>query len=131
MFQYFAAGKPICCNIKLNYSEISRNNLGIDRNLETPEEYAAAIRELSELPIEKYKAMCQRVRETARRFDYRVLAAEELKVIERMINARMATSDPNNPFSVDYHGIFRDGIRQLNSMANQKMPIPRFLKEPI
>jgi len=50
---------------------------------------------------------------------------EELKVIERMINARMAllTVDPNNLFSVDYHGIFRDGIRQLNSMANQKMPI--------
>ncbi|WP_405289851.1 hypothetical protein [Methanobrevibacter sp.] len=50
---------------------------------------------------------------------------EELKVIERMINARIAllTSDSNNLFNVNYHVIFSDGIRQLNSIANQKMPI--------
>lgn len=82
MFQYFAAGKPILCNIKLNYSEISRNNLGIDRNIDTPQEYAAAIRELAEQSQEDYNAMCQRVRETAQKFDYKVLAEQELKVIE-------------------------------------------------
>lgn len=82
MFQYLAAGKPICCNIKLNYSEISRNNLGIDRDIETPEQYAAAIRELAEQPAKEYEAMCERVRETAKRFDYRALAQEELRVIE-------------------------------------------------
>lgn len=82
MFQYFAAGKPICCNVKLNYSEISRNNIGIDRDLETPEQYAAAIRELAEMPKAEYDAMCHRVLDTAKRFDYRALAAEELKVIE-------------------------------------------------
>lgn len=82
MFQYFAAGKPICCNIKLNYSEISRNNLGIDRDLDTPEQYAAAIRELVEQPAVEYEAMCARVRETAKKFDYKVLAEQELKVIE-------------------------------------------------
>lgn len=82
MFQYFAAGKPICCNIKLNYSEISRRNLGIDRELDTPEQYAAAISELAELPAEEYKAMCERVRKAAWDFDYNKLSAEELKVIE-------------------------------------------------
>lgn len=82
MFQYFAAGRPILCNIKLNYSEISRNHLGIDRELETPQQYAEAIRELAEQPKDEYDAMCSRVRETARRFDYKKLAAEELCVIE-------------------------------------------------
>ena len=82
MFLYFAAGKPILCNIKLNYSEISRNNLGIDRELDTPEQYADAIRELAEQPKDEYDAMCARVREAAKRFDYKVLAAEEIKVIE-------------------------------------------------
>ena len=82
MFQYFAAGKPILCNIKLNYSVISRNNLGIDRDLNTPEQYAAAIRELAELPQNEFEAMCSRVREAAERFDYKALCAEELKVIE-------------------------------------------------
>lgn len=83
MFQYFAAGKPVLCNIKLNYSEISRNNLGIDRELDTPEQYAAAIRELAEQPQADYDAMCVRVRETAKRYDYKILAAKEIEVIER------------------------------------------------
>lgn len=82
MFQYFAAGKPVLCNIKLNYSEISRNSIGIDRDIETPEEYAAAIRELAEQPREDYETMCARVREVAKKFDYKVLAAKELEVID-------------------------------------------------
>ena len=81
MFQYFAAGKPICCNIKLNYSEISRNNLGIDRDLDSPEQYAAAIRELAEQSQSDYNEMCRRVREAAMRFDYKVLAAKELELL--------------------------------------------------
>ena len=83
MFQYFAAGNPILCNIKLNYSEISRNNLGIDRELDTPEQYATAIRDLAEQPQTDYDAMCVRVRETANRFDYKLLTQKELEVIER------------------------------------------------
>ena len=83
MFQYFAAGKPICCNIKLNYSEISRRNLGIDRELDTPEQYAEAIRELAEQPAEEYKAMCERVREAAWDFDYKKLSAVELSILEK------------------------------------------------
>ena len=82
MFQYFAAGRPILCNIKLNYSEISRNSLGIDRELDSPEQYVAAIRNLAEQPQEEYEAMCKRVRETAEKYDYRALAEQELKVIE-------------------------------------------------
>ena len=82
MFQYFAAGKPILCNIKLNYSEISRHQLGVDRDLETPEQYVAAIREIAEQPKDEYDAMCKRVREAAKRIDYKVLCAEEIKVIE-------------------------------------------------
>ena len=85
MFQYMAAGRPICCNIKLNYSEISRNNLGIDEDLDTPEQYAAAIRLLAEQPQEEYLAMCKRVRQCAEKFDYNVLAAKELEVIQSLI----------------------------------------------
>lgn len=85
MFQYMAAGKPICCNIKLAYSEISRNNLGIDEELDTPEQYAAAIRKLAELPQEEYDVMCKRVRQCAEKFDYKVLARKELDVIESLI----------------------------------------------
>lgn len=88
MFQYLAAGKPIVCNVDIKYDNvITDNNLGISRNLETAEEFASAIRRLAEQPKNDYDAMCARVREVAKRFDYRVLAAEELKVIESAVRA--------------------------------------------
>lgn len=87
MFQYLAAGKPICCNIKLGYSEIERHNLGVSKPLITPSDYASAIRELAELPKQEYQAMCDRVREVAKQFDYKILAARELAVIESCLNS--------------------------------------------
>lgn len=85
MFQYFAAGKPICCNISLNYSEISRRNLGIDKDLDTPQQYADAIRSLAEQPELEYMEMCGRVRQAAVDFDYSVLSMKEIEVIKRCI----------------------------------------------
>lgn len=83
MFQYLAAGKPIVCNIDIAYDNvIEDNNLGVAHDIDTPEEFAEAIRKLAEQPKEEYDAMCERVREVAKRFDYKVLAAEELKIIE-------------------------------------------------
>lgn len=83
MFQYLAAGKPIVCNVDLPFDNVIKdNNLGIARNLETAEDFALAIRQLAEQPKEEYEAMCTRVREVAKRFDYKVLAARELEVIE-------------------------------------------------
>lgn len=83
MFQYLAAGKPIVCNIDIAYDNIIQdNNLGVAKNMDTPEELVEAIRNLAEQTREDYDAMCARVREVAKRFDYKALAAEELKVIE-------------------------------------------------
>jgi len=83
MFHYLAAGKPIVCNIDIAYDNIIKdNNLGVCCDLETAEEIAFAIKSLIEQPRASFDAMCERVRETAKRFDYKVLAAEELKVIE-------------------------------------------------
>lgn len=86
MFQYLAAGKPIVCNIDIPYDNvIEDNNLGIAHDIETPEEFVDAIRKLAEQPKQEYDAMCERVRKVAKRFDYKVLAAEELKVIEQYV----------------------------------------------
>lgn len=83
MFQYLAAGKPIVCNIDIAYDNvIEDNNIGVAHDIDTPEDFADAIRKLAEQPKEEYDAMSIRVREVAKRFDYKVLAAEELKVIE-------------------------------------------------
>lgn len=83
MFQYLAAGKPILCNIDIAFDNVIKdNNLGFAHDIESPEGFAELIRRLAEQPKEEYDAMCVRVRETAKRFDYKVLCAEELKVIE-------------------------------------------------
>ena len=87
MFQYMAAGRPICCNIELGYSEIKKHNIGISELLTTPEEYASAIRKLAEQPKEEYDAMCKRVRDAAKLFDYNKLAKEELAVIESCLGS--------------------------------------------
>lgn len=87
MFQYLAAGKPIVCNVNIAYDDVITNNqLGIARDIETPEAFAQAIRDVAEQPRANYDAMCERVREVAEQFDYKKLAAEEIKVIEAAIN---------------------------------------------
>ena len=83
MFQYLAAGKPIVCNVNIAYDDvITDNHLGIAKDIETPEAFAQAIRDVAEQPKKEYDAMCNRVRDVAKRFDYKVLCAEEFKVIE-------------------------------------------------
>ena len=83
MWQYLAAGKPIVCNINIAYDDvITDNQLGIAKDIEDPETFAQAIRELAEQPRASYEAMCKRVRKTAERFDYKKLAEEEISVIE-------------------------------------------------
>ncbi len=83
MFQYLAAGKPIVCNINIAYDNVIRDNeLGVAENITTPEAFAQSIRNCAEQPRYKYDGMCDRVRKAAERFDYKNLAAEEIKVIE-------------------------------------------------
>ena len=83
LFQYLAAGKPIVCNIDIAYDNVIRDSdLGVSQDMVEPEEFVSAIRQLAEQPHDSYDAMCERVRKSAERFDYKVLAARELQVIE-------------------------------------------------
>lgn len=82
MFQYLAAGRPIVCNINIAYDNlIEDNHIGVARDIETPQEFADAIRSIAELPKEEYEAMCKRVREVVQKFDYKILAAKELELL--------------------------------------------------
>ena len=84
MFQYLAAGKPIVCNVSIDYDDvITDNNIGIAREMETAEDFARAIRQLAEQPDEEYKAMCKRVRNVAEPFDYKILAAKVLELLNK------------------------------------------------
>lgn len=87
MFLYLAAGKPIICNVNIAYDDvITDNDLGIARDIQSPDVFAQAIRSVAEQPRDSYDAMCKRVRATAERFDFKKLAAEEIKVVESALN---------------------------------------------
>ena len=84
MFQYLAAGKPILCNVDIAYDNVIKdNNLGFAQDINSPEGFAELICRLAEQSQEDYAAMCKRVRDVAEQFDYKVLAARELEIIER------------------------------------------------
>ncbi len=83
LWQYLAAGKPIVCNINIAYDDvITKNNLGVARDIYSAEEYAAEIKKYAEQPQNEYLEMCARVRKIAEEFDYEKLAARELEVID-------------------------------------------------
>lgn len=83
MFQYLAGAKPIICNVGFKYDNVIKdNNLGFSEDINSSERFVELIRRLAEQPQADYEAMCKRVSETAKRFDYKVLCSRELKVIE-------------------------------------------------
>ena len=84
MFQYMASSRPIVCNINILNCPITANHIGIAKELNTPEEYANAIEQIISLPEDDYNAMCKRAYKTAEQFDYKKLASDMAKVIERL-----------------------------------------------
>lgn len=84
LFQSLAAGKPIVCNVDIAYDDvITDNQLGIAEDLDTPQKYADAILKIYNLDKENYDVMCERVREVAKQFDFKVLSEQLIKVLEK------------------------------------------------
>ena len=80
-YQYLASGKPICCNIDISHCLISKNNLGIAQTFTCSKQYAEAILNLGEQDIIAYNAMCKRVLEVAKEFDYNVLSKKLIGIL--------------------------------------------------
>jgi len=80
-FQYMASGKPICSNLKMGYCPITKYNIGIAKEFESPAEYAAAILSFAEMNEIDYKAVCQRARKAAENYDYKKLTLEFEKLL--------------------------------------------------
>lgn len=82
LFQSLASGKPICCNVGMNYSLITKYNLGVDRLFNDAKEYSEAIKYFAYMPKEDYDEMCKRVRNLSHIFDYKKLANDYLTIIK-------------------------------------------------
>lgn len=76
MFMAIASGKPMLCNVGMRFSPIRDNQLGIDRNINSSNEYASAISELLELSDESKRALAERSRIVAQQFDIPYLNAK-------------------------------------------------------
>lgn len=85
-FQYLAAGKPIVANVKFNYNDINKYNLGISDNLDTPQKYATAIKQIKDLPKDDYNEMCKRVECVALNYDSVVLSQKLIDIIKKVNN---------------------------------------------
>ena len=81
-FQYLASGKPVCCNRSVNYCLVSKYNLGVAKDFENSEAYAEAILSISQLDRITYNAMCERVKEVAKQFDYQVLSGKLIELCQ-------------------------------------------------
>lgn len=86
LFLYLASGKPIISNNKLNYCLIERFNLGVSSDIKSADDYASKIKDIRDLSRQDYLRMCDRVRETATHFDYKVLSASFTTIIEGVLS---------------------------------------------
>ena len=80
-FQYMASGKPICSNVKMGFCPITRYNIGIAKEFESPAEYAAAILSFVKMNKEDYVEMCSRARKAAEHYDYKKLTWQYEKLL--------------------------------------------------
>lgn len=81
LFQYMASGKPICANIKFGYCPITKNNLGLAKDFNDPEEYSKAILSFVKMDSKKYDTICFNARKTAENYDYKQLTLKFEKLL--------------------------------------------------
>lgn len=81
---YLASGKPIISNVKVNHCIIEERNLGLSKDITSPDEYAEAILHIKNLPVQQYEEICERVKEVAREYDYKYLAEKLHKVFQTL-----------------------------------------------
>ena len=82
MFMYYAAGKPICCNVDSPYIEINSHHLGIAQCFNSAQEYADAILSLANLTREERQHIAESSKEVAAKYDFDYLTKKLLDIIE-------------------------------------------------
>lgn len=86
LFQYLAAGNPICTNITPQYNYIEKYNLGVSKVFSSPKEYADAILSFLNMPQSEYQSMSNRVKKAAMEFDYPVLSQKLIDIIDKLFD---------------------------------------------
>ena len=82
LFDYFAAGQPILCDFPCRYNPVIIYGAGIEVRDTQPQEIAAVIGQLSELPAEQRRLMGANARRAAEDYDFKHLTDKLIAVIE-------------------------------------------------
>lgn len=82
LFQYLAAGKPICSNIYMGYDIINKYGVGISKEYANAKEYANTIQRLANMEENKYNEICAKAKEVVKEFDYVTLTQQMINIIK-------------------------------------------------
>lgn len=63
------------------YCPITKFNIGVAKEYQTAEDYAAAILSLVDMPKAEYDAMCIRAKEASKQYDYEYLTSKMIEII--------------------------------------------------
>ncbi len=82
LFDYFAAGQPILCDFPCRYNPVIIYGAGMEVRDTRPQEIAAVIGQLAELPAEQRRLMGANARHAAEDYDFKRLTDKLMAVIE-------------------------------------------------
>ena len=82
LFDYFAAGQPILCDFPCRYNPVIIYGAGMEVRDTRPQEIAAVIGQLAELPAEQRRLMGANARRAAEDYDFKRLTDKLMAVIE-------------------------------------------------
>ena len=85
LFEYMASGKPIISTVHMGYSIINRYGCGTELDEDTPQALAAQIMRYHDMSPQERDAVGRRAAEGARDFDFGVLTAKLIEVIESVM----------------------------------------------
>ena len=85
LFEYMASGKPVISTVKMGYSIIDKYQCGVELDKDTPEALADAIIRFYDMSDEEYNTYGSNAREGAKEFDFDVLTARLMDVIESVV----------------------------------------------
>lgn len=80
LFDYFASGKPVLMYMCVKYNPVERFSCGLI--CESQEGLDALLKQIPEIPKEKYAAMCRNAEAAAREYDFKNLTTKLVEVIE-------------------------------------------------
>lgn len=85
LFEYMASGRPILCNLPVNYDLIKRYNLGITKVFEDDESYKNAILEFVNMQKDEYAKYCNNTISCSKMFNYSMLSCKLENILKNAI----------------------------------------------